>query len=217
MSVTLDPRKKSDILNFDRTTAQLQAFMLFGILAANKRAATAASSLERLLRECRGEGWPPFRRLREQLDDLYRNPLTPTFRNFVKSCGIGNHDLKSRAIKELVRRDPDLRTCTREEMVEWTGVGWKTASFFLMFTREDSRVASLDTHVLGWMRDHAGDFNLRVKDGFIPKQTPGSPKRYLTIEALFLDMADVAGWHPAELDYEIWSAREAGYDLVFEE
>ena len=93
--------------------------------------------------------------------------------------------------------DLDLRTCERDALVEFPGIGYKTASFFMNCTRRDTHCACLDTHILRWLREERG-----YPDA--PAASPQSKKQYTHWEAIYLEEARVADRPPKELDFELW-------------
>ena len=195
-------RVNTQITNFTRTDHQLQEFALFSVLAANSLSEGAVKSLRLFLEYCPTRRKKPFAKVEAVISSV-QDWVSPPLREVMRQAGIGKHGVKSRAFAGLAaaaRQGLDLRTCTRPDLMEIHGIGWKTASFFLLHSREDAYVASLDVHILRWMRE-----NIPHRRGFIPKQTPTAAK-YLTLEQLFLDFAWVQEMHPAELDYEIWLA-----------
>jgi len=64
-----------------------------------------------------------------------------------------------------------------------------------MYSQRDIRVATLDTHVLRFMRDE-----LKIPT---PKSTPNR-KKYKELESKFIEYADSVKRDLAELDLEIW-------------
>ena len=100
-----------------------------------------------------------------------------------------------------------LRHAPRDCFSWIDGVGMKTASFFVMSNRKWEEVATLDTHILKWLREEFPHFS-----DIIPKQTPTNRLLYKEIEALFVG-ATALMKHPngnpytcAELDLEIWKS-----------
>jgi len=102
----------------------------------------------------------------------------------------------------LVSRETEehwLRTVPVETLKKYPGIGDKTARFFVMHSREDTEVATLDTHVLSWM-----DENLDVD---VHPDGPRSTREYERLEHHFLNEAERRGRHPAHLDLEIWNSK----------
>ena len=101
----------------------------------------------------------------------------------------------------------DLRTCTREDLMDVYGVGPKTARFFLLHTREFCDEVVLDTHILRWMRERCD-----VKEA--PKNTPQNPEKYAQYAGLVqisngatLYRLDIGSSRPYDLDRDEWTIR----------
>jgi hypothetical protein len=92
----------------------------------------------------------------------------------------------------------DLKKCTRGDLVRVKGIGWKTASMFLLYTRRNAKTACLDTHILKYLREEAA-----IPD--VPLTTPTIKSDYIRLEAAFLEIVRLAGKTVAEFDFEIWS------------
>jgi thermostable 8-oxoguanine DNA glycosylase len=64
-------------------------------------------------------------------------------------------------------------------------------------TRPNVRHAVIDVHLLKFLSNYLGEYN-------IPASTPGNKKEYARLEKLYLDYVDEVGANPAELDLAIW-------------
>lgn len=190
MNYLVDPH---DITRFDSTEEELELVLLFWICAAGKKATTAAGNLCRLMEHGRERFGlsSPFAIVRHFGEEL---PVA------LKSHGIGCYNNKSRSMLELARSGIDLRRCSVSELEAVRGIGPKTARCFLLHSRRGVRHAGLDTHVLKYLRENGVD---------APKSTP-TGRRYLELEALFLDMADRSGKSVAEFDLDIWRRYSSG-------
>lgn len=182
MKVTVVP---TQITNYNRTDAELQAFWLFCIMVAGKNADTAARVISRLLQEV-PEGSTPFEYLKSLGSIALRNSLV--------AHRAGQYARITRAIEESLNLD--LRTATVEDLEKIFGIGPKTARFFLLHSRPNQRLAVLDTHILKWMRSH------KVP---VPPSTP-TRKHYDGFERVFLALADAyfPGVAIADVDLLIW-------------
>ena len=89
----------------------------------------------------------------------------------------------------------DLKACTVEDLESVHGIGPKTARFIIMHSRPNQRLATLDTHILRWMRDQGIE---------APKATPQSQKLYKELEDKFLTLCDESAILPSQLDLKIW-------------
>ena len=177
----MDP---TEAINYNSSIEELEYFLIFSICVANKGAYRTAKIIDDLLSGC-----SPFDRIRflietGQLDKSLREVRT------------GQYNRIGRALREIVEAGLDLRTCSVEDLLKIHGIGNKTARFFILFTRPNQRLASLDTHILKFLQD---------KGYNVPKSTP-SGKKYKEIEELFLKEADKAGRSIAEFDLEIWKS-----------
>lgn len=176
----INPRK---ITNFNLNIPQLQEHLLWWICAAGKNGVVAARCLENLLNQLDAKK-EPFEALRKCSRKQIENAM--------KFCGIGDYKKKSRAFVELVNANLDLKTCSREELVKIHGIGYKTASCFLIHSRPNQQMAGLDRHILKWMKKQGCD---------VPTSTP-SKKRYLEIEKEYLKIRPKES--TAEADLSLW-------------
>lgn len=176
----IDPQ---NIINYNRTDAELEEVLLFLVLVAGKTASVVSRQLEGFL-----QGQPPFTTIR-QIDDL---------EGALKAHRTGQYTRTVKAFRQLVNSGMNLRTCTLDDLTAIHGIGRKSASCFLMWTRRGQRVSGLDTHLLAELRELGHD---------APKSTPGSKKVYDRLEKVFLDLADAAGMSPEDFDLAIWKKR----------
>jgi thermostable 8-oxoguanine DNA glycosylase len=92
----------------------------------------------------------------------------------------------------------NLTNCTRKQLLTIKGIGRKTSSMFLMYTRKDWRGACLDTHILKFLREEGGCPEA-------PLSTPSTLDMYTKYENKFIYLAQQAGKSIADYDFEIWS------------
>lgn len=177
----------NNITKYDCTDHELQLVLLFWICAAGKKASTAARNLNRMLSHGRERFGvkEPFEIIRRLGSDLAES---------MRIHGIGCYNNKSRSMLDLSCKGLDLKNCTVSDLESVRGIGPKTARCFLMHSRKGARYAGLDTHVLKYMRENGID---------VPKSTP-TGRKYLELEAKFLEMADKSGRTIAEFDLDIW-------------
>jgi thermostable 8-oxoguanine DNA glycosylase len=90
----------------------------------------------------------------------------------------------------------DLKTVTRDELIQIKGISFKTANCFLMHSRKDARCAALDTHLLKFLKA------MGCSD--VPSEAPQSLKKHTVLEKYFLDICDRSGFSPADLDLIAW-------------
>jgi len=136
----IDPER---ITAFDRTTEELEELLLNAITFAGKNARQQAQKMH-ILFAC-SEHPSPFSAIRawKKNGRLVRK---------LKEVRIGKYSLLSRAFTALAHSSIDLRTCTIEELVQFPGIGHKTARLFILHSRRDQEYAVIDTHLLKEMR-----------------------------------------------------------------
>jgi thermostable 8-oxoguanine DNA glycosylase len=176
----IDP---NDVTKFDRSEAELQEFWLFACVVAGKTAKTQARLLEGFLTAL-PKHHTPFGRIERAYPDLYER---------LRESRLGQYNRLHKCFVESLK--VDLRAATVEELERIHGIGPKTARFFLMHSRPHQRIATLDTHILKFLRANGID---------APLVTPSSSKTYMKLEQAFLKLADAAGKSPADYDLEIW-------------
>lgn len=180
MNYLIDP---TDVINYERSVAELELWWLFSCVVAGKTARTQAKLLDAMLSKLTGD--TPFQKLRK----LSYNQL----RDAIIEARLGQYN---RLIKTFWQSlDLDLRNCTVAELETIYGVGPKTARMFVMMSRPDQRYAALDTHVLKHLRAHGID---------APNATPPAGKRYAELEQAFISLADAAGQSVADYDLAVW-------------
>jgi hypothetical protein len=192
----IDP---SNITNFDRTDAELEEFALFAAAVAGKTAKIQAEKLDDFLSKIEKDysnGDGPFGLVQKTVFDS-------TLENRMRSVKLGKYSLLVPCYRamSLVDRSGEhwLRSVDVETLKKYPGIGNKTARFFVMHSREDTEVATLDTHVLSWM-----DENLDVN---VHERAPRSDREYERLEHHFLQECERRGRHPAHLDLEIWNSK----------
>ena len=176
------------ITNYNLTDDQLEEYILFWVCAAGKNGRTAAKCCDKFLRLIgTNEIYSPFTVIRGLSLEILPSVL--------KSCGIGCYTSKARTMWELAHSDLDLRVCEATDLEKIYGIGMKTSRCFLLHSRKNARYAGLDTHILKFLRAMGHD---------APKSTP-TGKKYLKLEAAFLNYADMVYKTPAEFDLDIWN------------
>ena len=188
----IDP---SNITNFDRTDEELEEFALFCPCVAGKRAKIQAEKLDQLLsnlEERFGRGSP--------FDLVRRAAAGNILKGEMQEAKLGKYSTLVPCFTALSMNETEnLREASVEILKTYPGIGDKTARFFIMHSREDAEIATLDTHVLSWM-----DENLDVN---VHPSAPRSTREYKKLEHHFLKEAERRGRHPAHLDLEIWNQR----------
>jgi thermostable 8-oxoguanine DNA glycosylase len=175
-----------------------QYLLAFLILVANKPAKRAEYALDTLLsrgkavrdEELHSKKATPFELLKIVDGAFGLEPL-------LHSTGIGYYKVKAKGLRYLANSKMNLATCSYEDLLEIPGISHKSASLFLMYSRPNERRASLDTHILRWLKNRGYD---------VPESTPGSRRRYEEIQAYFIQEADARGMTCKELNASIWIA-----------
>ena len=185
----IDPRK---VTKFDRTTEELEEFLLFAIVVAGKNAFQQAHKLDQFLSKYKGLGESPFGVIRA----MDRDGTLDFHLRDVKMGQYGRVSTAFRGVANFCRGGVELTPLSFLECIK--GIGMKTARFFAMHTREGQQYACLDTHILKWLS------GLGYAD--VPKTTPRGDK-YLQLESIFLQHARHLGKSAAELDLEIWNSQ----------
>jgi hypothetical protein len=183
----IDP---ANVINYNRTDAELQEWWLFSIAVAGKPAFRIARQLDKFLQLIPHQGLP-FEKLEYAIDgrSLYTRIVDSKMGQHSRIFGGFYDSVKPQKI--------DLRHASVDELEKVHGVGPKTARMFVMHSRPDQRHAALDTHILKHLAVHGHD---------VPKSTPPSGRRYQKLEQAFLRLADKAGMSPSEYDLDIWKS-----------
>jgi len=176
-----------EITDYNRTTRELEEFMVFAICVAGKNAHTTATILNVLFENA--EYWR----------DYPFEYFAKSGSKFLKSNGIGCYNMRYKSIYTVwrnLRNNPGfLKTCTVDDLEEIHGIGPKTARFFIMHSRPNQRLAALDTHILK---------ELKANGIKVPKSTPAAGKKYAELEQEFIKLADAACKSVADYDLEVW-------------
>jgi endonuclease III len=185
----------ANITDYNLFDNELEARMIFWVLAAGKNGTRAAEITNKMV-----DNWirlvgniRPFKVLRSM-----------DMPELVKMCafyGTGCQTSKGRSLYELSRANLNLRTCLPEDLEKIYGIGMKTARCFIIHSRENAPFAGLDTHILKHLRELGYD---------APKNTPSSKKKYLTLEKIVLTLAEKTGKSPADYDLMIWNQYKVG-------
>ena len=183
----INPKKITD---FNRTKADLELFAVFAGCVAGKKAQQTADKVNDNFRDVATptKQLTPFEAIKNLVD-------IKVFVAYLKMAKMGQYRRIYRALRDLVESGIDLKTCTVEELEAIHGIGPKTSRFIIMHSRPNQRLATLDTHILRWMRDQGIE---------TPKATPQSKKLYKELEQKFLTLCDKCAILPSQLDLKIW-------------
>ena len=178
----IDPNQ---ITKYDRNESELEEFLMFAIMVAGKSAQQTAIKLKDFLRHSYMES--PI----EYVDRLVQEgSLDYT----MKSARIGQYNRIGNAFKGIIQFKNRLREVSVSDLESVSGIGSKTARFFVLHSRPNQQIAVLDTHILKWLKLHGEK---------APKTTPPK-KQYATLEKAFLKYSKDYDLPPAELDLHIW-------------
>lgn len=179
-----------NITDFKRSDAQLEELFLFAVLVAGKNARVQADKLELFLG---AEGLKaPFKYIR----DLDNNGK---LRQKLEESKVGKYNLLIKSFRYMVENLSN--GILREAPIEWLektpGVGLKTARFFVLHSRPDSRVAVIDTHLLKYLKREFVAVD-------VPTVTPFDPAKYKVMETLFLGCCLKENVTPYHGDLTCW-------------
>lgn len=173
-----------NVTKFDRTDEELEEFLLFCIFVANKPAKRTADVLERFL----GGTKEPFERVKSYA-------LHHTLGDMLRLVKSGQYTRLERCLTELVMSGINLKKCSAKDLEEISGIGPKTARYFILHSRPNAKVACLDTHILKFLREQG------IEN--VPKSTP-TGKKYRELEKIFIKKANECGKSIADFDLSIW-------------
>ena len=210
----IDPKNVDYRRNVDPYITE--EFWLYSFLVAGKTSSTIAPRLDGMLMDL------PRRAERKLIYPKKHNPfarISILFRDdiftyneavqYLKEWGFGQQKRTLRFFKQTL----ELYTSKQGSGIEyypveyWSlkeiesiyGVGLKTSRFFLMNTRDNVRVAAIDTHILKYLKDK----NVISED--VPLVTPTNKSTYEAYERLFIELADKRNMNIRDFDQQIWN------------
>lgn len=182
----IDP---NDVTKYDRTEAELQEYWLFCLVVAGKTAVVQARLLDSFLTSLGAS--TPFQGIR---DAIKRGDLLDK----LKESRLGQYNRLAKAMEQSLVHENRMAVVTVSELEDITGVGSKTARYYILHTRKNQQVAALDTHILAHMRD----LGLTTQS-----VTPPKGAKYDALEAQFIALAKSSGMALADYDLMIWKQR----------
>jgi len=186
------------ITNYDRSSSELEEFLLFCIVVAGKTAYIQAQKLEDFLvsvnkRLMMPENINPFQTIKsaEQHGILFEE---------IKLAKLGQYKKIYSGFKYISDREYNLSRMTPKILEEIPGVGMKTSRFFLLHSDifYKDKIAILDTHILKFIKDNIDDK--------APKSTPVIPITYRFWEDMFLSWCRQNIKNVADFDLEVWKS-----------
>jgi thermostable 8-oxoguanine DNA glycosylase len=187
-----------DITNYNRTTHELEEFLLFCIVVAGKTAYIQAQKLDEFLasvntRLMMPAHVSPFQSIKsaEQHGILFEE---------IKKAKLGQYKKINSAFKYISEKEYNLCRMTPKILEEIPGVGMKTSRFFLLHsdTFYKDKIAILDTHILKFIKENI--------DERAPKSTPVIPLTYRFWEDMFLKWCEQNNKNVADFDLEVWKS-----------
>jgi thermostable 8-oxoguanine DNA glycosylase len=170
-----------------------EEFLLFCFSVAGKTAVIQAQKLDlflKNLKELYGDDLLPFQLIQKAVKNH-------VLRENLEQVKIGQYKRLEHAFSEVSFLD--VETVSLEQLESISGIGPKTARFFLLYTRKNSKYAVLDTHILKWMKRTFPEID-------IPKSTP-TLKKYYQLETVFLNYCKENDLNPEDIDLEIWKSK----------
>jgi len=180
------------ITDFNRTDEELQAFLVYGICAAGKKAKEVAPKVNSFLSSLvdeDGETLSPFAGLKE----LIRHDLLD---EVMQEHRLGCYNVLRNALWDILFLN--LRECSIDDLTACAGIGPKTARFFLVHSREGyEEEAVLDVHILRYLRENGVD---------APKQTPQNMEEYNRLADCWKSVSSrlMPNMSNAERDLTVW-------------
>lgn len=182
------------ITNYNRTDEELEAFWLFCLAVAGKKATTMASKVDSFINLT-----PEF----SPFTTISRMDFIGTLNDSLKRIKMGKYSLLEKGYSESANKGVSwFRTASAEDIRKnITGAGYKTSRFFTLHSRANEKVAVIDTHMLKYL-NHIGASN-------VPKSIP-TGNDYLRLEQVLLAEAARKNMNMADFDLAIWSHYSSG-------
>jgi len=191
---------------YDAQARELERFILVNMFVAGKNASVQQVKLDQFIgcvRRDLGEHVVDTLGVLSAIHNCLANDeINDKLMGWLKEVKAGQYNRLASGIAQLAENIGsgaiDLKNCNRSQLVKIKGIGYKTASMFLMYTRRNQNIACLDTHILKWLREE-------TKTAYVPLTTPVIQSEYRRLEAEFIRYARTANKTIAEFDFEIWS------------
>jgi len=192
----IDPKK---VTNYNRTTSELQEFLLFCVCVAGKKSTIEAPKLDKFLNALKVEygDHEPFSLVKFALDD-------DNLMDMMQEYKIAPYQQRYNSFVDLITKLDweNLDESTLDQLQSVRGISTKTSRFFLTHSVEKFDEPVLDTHILRFLTDFG------YKD--VPKSTPQNPKVYERFSKLFRSIARFEGKSVADFDLEVWTKYSYG-------
>lgn len=169
-----------DVTNYKYSNAQLEEFILFCVSVAGKTAYIISEKVDQFLKL--EKGYTPFSKIRKMI-------INRTLDKNLRKVKLGKYSTLNRGFAELALSGIDLRTCTVEDLEQFTGISHKTSRYFLLHSRKNpGNIACIDRHVKLWLNERGYTSN-----------------KYHELEKAFLEEVAKTDKTVAQLDLEIWN------------
>ena len=188
-----------DVTKFDRTTEELEEFLLFCFLNHGKLADMQAKKLEEFLEMSKSllaleTSTSPFAVVRSLVENDLLEAMT-------RKAKLGQYkNCVDPGFKQIAFAELNLKTCSLEELEKIKGISFKSSRYFVLHSRPNQQIAVLDRHILKWMRE--------IGYEKAPKNPPQNYKKYQYWEEIFLKEAKDRNLDVADLDLEIWKSKQ---------
>lgn len=225
----------NNIIDFNRSDEELEELILFLIAVAGKKADRTARQLTNWI-DMGGVKTNPFAIIHIR-NYVPVGKTETTLLRTLKEAGFGCYTRLEKAFAQIASSNINLRTCTKEDLMKIHGIGRKSASCFLAWTRKGEKVAMLDTHLLKYLKmvklsyedvlDYLWNKKKQrllymstepyrlyklVENVDIPESTPSSKRVYDVLEEFYLGICKMKKVDPVEYDLEIWKYYSQGLD-----
>lgn len=190
---------------YDATKPQLEKFLLTNVFVAGKNATIQQQKLNQFVecvrRDLGSYSVDSLGVLSAIEASIPAAELKDKVLEWLKEVKAGQYARISACIESICSKlyngNLNLKDCTRNTLVSIKGIGYKTASMFLMYTKQNWPGACLDTHILKYLKEEG------VQN--VPDSTPAIKSDYIRLENEFAARAKIKGKKVAEFDFEIWS------------
>lgn len=176
-----------NITDFNRSRFDLEAFWIFAVCVAGKKADVIAKKVNAFVSET-PQNSTPFAFIRDLVEE-------GRLREVLMRHRMGKFALLERSFTFIVsEHSPCIETDHVAVLEMVPGVGSKTSRFFVLHSRPNARVAVIDTHVLKYLKSRGHP---------VPSTIPTGSK-YYELEGLMLQYMDASGLGRAEFDLAVW-------------
>ena len=141
----------TSITNFDRSNNQLLEFAIFAVCVAGKNPDQTAKKVGALWEDPNFQTAISFQWGDPPETDIRYEQYVFVIGEYLKAYKIGQYDRLSRVIYFLNQNREQLRTIMFDDLVNFKGIGPKTAAFFLLHSRRHFFKPVIDTHICKYM------------------------------------------------------------------